>query len=563
MAGAPVAVSVQKDIEVLQHRGSRRLEPERERILHPTLGDEATPRVSPELSWPALFALSSTSACLLLLAAPPVDFWPLAFVALVPLYHAIRNLGPGRAALVGWWTGFLVNLAGFSWAESLLQRFVGASPAASVAIMVAVCAYQALVFAVAAGTSLLVCRRPGSSWLIAAPLCMALAEIAVPFLFPWNLAITAWRAWPILQVAEIGGAPAVSALLVLVNLVLAEAARDLATSGALGRATRRAAVVVIAVIGAGGLRGLHIANLREHSDRLAVGIVHTDFGIVTRGERERAGGRHLRALGAATDELARRGAALVVWPESSFPYLFDRSLAREFPVGHPWELRPAGGSSLLFGALTHDFGRSGVHNSAVLATADGVIAGRYDKNRLLPFAEWIPWAERFPSWAASLRERMPDFPQIEPGSEPGVIEEGELRVAPLICYEDLLPMSAGRAVRRGANLLAVLANDAWLASPGAARQHLALAVLRAVETRRDLVRATNGGVSAIVDALGRVIVASPPAEDDMGRRQTTLIEGEVALLGAFSLGPFGVRLFPWGCLLALAALAVTDRRRRR
>src|SRR5439155_5899756 len=141
-------------------------------------------------------------------------------------------------------------------------------------------------------------------------------------------------------------------------------------------------------------------------------------------EKERAlhGAEYLSSLRNGTRELAKRGAELVVWPESSFPYLFDRRLTHEYAPGHPWELRSEFHGTLLFAALTHTFGSSLVYNSAVLTASNGAIAGINDKTRLLEFGEYVPFEERFPEWAKRTKARLPEAPAIEPGDKPVVLE---------------------------------------------------------------------------------------------------------------------------------------------
>ena len=181
-----------------------------------------------------------------------------------------------------------------------------------------------------------------SPWLVSLPLAVAVAESVLPFLFPWNLAVTVWRAWPLLQVAELGGAPAVSALVVLINLTLLEAGLALRTGvPSLGRYEWR---------GRGGahgggrrnrLRAAHVAAARQAAPpKVRVGIVQPNSGTVTAEASGAPGQQYLATLRQATHELARGGAELVVWPESAFPFLFDRQLNREYAPGHPWELRP-------------------------------------------------------------------------------------------------------------------------------------------------------------------------------------------------------------------------------
>jgi apolipoprotein N-acyltransferase len=371
-----------------------------------------------------------------------------------------------------------------------------------------------------------------------------------------------WRPWPLLQPAEFGGPTLVSALLVLANLLVADSLLALRAGRAPGRAVRIGALIILGVIAAGMLRAAHVDGVRREAPTVRVGLVQPNFGVVSLAERSRKSRRHLLALRSSTAELARQGAELVVWPETSWPLVFDRALQHEYASEHPWELRSGTGVRLLFGATTHDFGTAHVYNSAILIAESGSIAGRYDKNRPIPFGEYVPFADRFPEWAARVRKRLPLFPEIRPGDHPRVLADGPLRIAPLICSEDLEVDLAHRAAR-GANLLVTIANDAWFGDSAAPRQHLANAVMRAVEARRDFVRATNTGVSAIVDALGRVRVEGPLFHVPEGEAMPpTLLSGEVAFVETFALGPHAAGVFPWACG-AILAVAIAERWLRR
>src|SRR5262249_26197371 len=135
------------------------------------------------------------------------------------------------------------------------------------------------------------------------------------------------------------------------------------------------------------------------------------------------------------------------------------------------------------------------HNSAYLLSPDGAIAATYDKQRLVPLAEYMP------------------FRNVVPGAEPDAYAPGEpadplrsatLRLGTVICYEALFPHLVRDLVRRGAELLVNISNDSWMdaGDGGAPQQHFSMVIFRAVETRRYVVRASASGVSGFISPFG-------------------------------------------------------------
>lgn len=514
------------------------------------------PAPAPTARWITLAGALAT-AVLMVLAAPPLDLWPLAGVALIPLYLVLRDAPPLRAAGVAWLSALGFNLGGASWWVAMLERYFGLSLPAAGAIALGVCAYQALLFGLWALLCSLLRRRARVGWLFAAPLVLAVLESLLPFALKWYVGLTVWQVWPAIQAAELGGPAAVSALVALTNLTLAEAGLALYSRRLPGLAVRVGAAVVALALLAGTARGLAVAHARTAAPQLRVGVVQPNFGISTPEDRKLHGDQMIETLRNATRQATEQGAALTVWPESGWPYLFDRKLEREYPPGHPWELRPGSSGRLLVGALTHDFGGSTVYNSAMLLSETGEIKGRYDKAELLPFGEYVPFADRFPAWAERVRKRLPDFPEITAGASGRVLVDGDLRIAALICSEELDVGLVHSLARQGPNLLVSIINDAWFGTGGAPRQHMALAAFRAVEARRDLVRATNTGLSAVIDAVGRVRLQGAQTE---GGAPADVLVSDVALLRYAAPGPYVVRFFPYGCLLLLMLGIVYARR---
>src|SRR5204863_6816022 len=255
----------------------------------------------------------------------------------------------------------------------------------------------------------------------------------------------------------------------------------------------------------------------------------------TRGYAEQQLLAHIRA----TDALPEHGPALIVWPENALTLYLEneplvaRQLAR-LAVRHR--------ADLLFGGPRYADGHT--FNSARLLRASGESGGYYDKQRLVLFAESGPLAAPPPE-ATSESPRA-----FTAGTLPGILPS----FVPLgvsICHEILYPELITRAVHAGADVLVNIANDGWLDGGYgvASRQHFAMAVFRAVESRRYLVRAATTGVSGMIDPYGHV--------------EATLGPGEVGVLTAPVAGRGGltpyVRVgdaFAFACVLAaVGALA--------
>jgi apolipoprotein N-acyltransferase len=204
-------------------------------------------------------------------------------------------------------------------------------------------------------------------------------------------------------------------------------------------------------------------------------------------------------------DLTRRPAdgpiALTVWPEVAVTFLFDES-----PEAIARAVAAAGDAALAVGAVRRDAdGR--LRNSLLLYDAEGAPLWVYDKRRLAPFGEYVPY-----SWVlariglGTLGDGLSGF---VPGAAPALFEAPGLPpAAPLICYEAIFPRAVGRAAE-GAGFLLQVTNDAWFGDSSGPWQHLAQARARAVEQGLPLARAANTGISAMIDAYGRIVAALP------------------------------------------------------
>jgi apolipoprotein N-acyltransferase len=189
---------------------------------------------------------------------------------------------------------------------------------------------------------------------------------------------------------------------------------------------------------------------------------------------------------------------LVIWPELPAPlYFYDD------PQFHRAATAIAlHGSYFLFGTVAYTAQHQPL-NSAVLLRPDGSEAGRYDKIDLVPFGEFIP--PMF-SFVNRITQEIGDF---APGHDIKVLNAAGHRLGVFICYESAFPDLVRQFSREGADVLVNLSNDAYFGHSEAREQHLSLVRMRAVESRRYIVRSTNDGITAVIDPAGRVVRQLP------------------------------------------------------
>jgi apolipoprotein N-acyltransferase len=194
---------------------------------------------------------------------------------------------------------------------------------------------------------------------------------------------------------------------------------------------------------------------------------------------------------------------LIVWPETATPFylLYNIELTKTV-----LQAIQDIGTYFVVGSPTVEFTDQGEHyfNSAYLVTPDGDIADRNDKVHLVPFGEYVPF-KRFLPFISHIVAQVGEF---RPGQVGDTLDWPSADIGVLICYEIIFPELAARMVANNAGILVNITNDAWFGKSSAPHQHFSMAVFRAVENRRALVRAANTGISGFIDPAGRVVKKS-------------------------------------------------------
>jgi apolipoprotein N-acyltransferase len=321
---------------------------------------------------------------------------------------------------------------------------------------------------------------------------------------PWELlGHTQYRALWLVQIADLGGVPAVSFVMTLASVAAAELIADARTVALPSlRPVRRllpAAAMLVATFAYGVDARARYAS-GDEATTVTVAVVQGNIPNEYRWQRAHME-RTLAAYAGLTRSTLGARPALVVWPENAVDFYLEREPMLRTQLAQVAASAPGG---LLVGSprLATE---TDARNSAQLLAADGTIRAVYDKQRLVPFAE----STLFPSANADMQE-----PAYGPGPRAEPIASSVGRLGTMICYEVLFARLVNDLVRRGAQVLVNLSNDSWLdGGDGAApEQHFSMAVLTAIETRRDLVRAAGSGASGFIDASGRVVARLPRNE---------------------------------------------------
>jgi apolipoprotein N-acyltransferase len=495
---------------------------------------------------------ATLSGSMLFLACPKFDLWLLAWIALTPLLYVIAHASSTRrAAFFAWWAALIGNVGGFYWMVATIERFGHLPLIVAALLFFAFCAYQAVRFLLFGWVVRSIRERTHLPMSLLAPVVMVSCELLVPFIFPYYLALT--QAWHpvIIQSAELTGPLGITALLLMANGAIS----DLVIEGRRrGVSATASAIMLVIAIGYGYVRINRIVAERMSAPKIKVGIVQPNIANDQVEENSYlAAPRTLTEIQLRSVELEQAGADLIVWPETGYSTLISRSTTEDLPLSHPQRIRAGFTTPLILGVVTYDESyNDGVrqYNTALMLDREGKFTGRYDKNFLLAFGEYMPGAETFPG----LKNLLPAAGRFTPGADVTVFsfrttDGRQWRIGPMICLEDIVPSLGRKLAARHPHLLVNITDDSWFGNTSEPWQHLALSVFRAVELRTEMVRAVNPGVSAYIDATGRVYAKTYSTDPTKEHRSTDKLLEEVALIeGGHTVYPAVGDLFGYTCV---------------
>jgi len=441
------------------------------------------------------------------LAFSPFDYFWLVYFSIALLFWLWIKCSPKQAAWTGWFFGMGLLGIGTFWLHISIDQFGGVPMPIAMLLAVLFAMFMSLFYALAGWLSISLHQRLSLSrvqtLLIVFPAIWTLAEVTRGYFltgFPWLSLGYSQTASPLVDIAPVTGVFGVSALVVIVSaslVVMFVAATREKVFGMI------AMLLVAALVGVSGF----VSWSKPYGEQIAVRMVQGNIPQKVKWDP---------AWFDSTIDLYTRlsfqgNTDLIIWPETAIPAFYQQ--VREsviLPLQRRLELMNA---EMVVGmpVRADDYG---YFNSMVSL---GSVQDRYDKRHLVPFGEYAPLDSILRPLVDYFRIPMSDFRSGE--SERSLMRVGKFRAGVSICYEDAFGDETAQALP-DADFLINVSNDAWFGDSLAPHQHLQIARMRAIETGRYMLRATNTGISAIINPQGEILKQSAQGE-------TAVIEGKI------------------------------------
>nr|WP_232365201.1 apolipoprotein N-acyltransferase [Salinimonas marina] len=461
----------------------------------------------------ALLLLSGAS---LTLAYAPFLLWP---VSLLGLMVAVRQLHrrPDQGFKTGWLFGLGWFGAGISWVHVSIADFGGLPLAASIGLMVVLCSYLALYPALAFYLTKRLFKP--ALWPLALPAWWFIGEWLRSWVltgFPWlsvgysqlNSPLAGW--FPVI------GETGVSALLIFV-----------ATGCAVWLTKRRfvPALLSLALVFGSGWALQHVQWVTIHKT-VDVAMVQGNIEQSVRWQPEQDQ-PIMNTYRSLTQPLLNND--LIIWPEAAIPKLeyLSRAWLRELDSEAAQQQ-----TAIISGIVNYNFESQQTWNSLIVlgqqdkeSGGDYRYAGtnRYEKHHLLPIGEFVPFEDILRPLAPLFDLPMSSFTRGD-YQQTNLLANG-LRLAPAICFEIAFPRQVATNILNNTDILLTVSNDAWFGHSHGPAQHLQIAQTRALEMGKPVIRATNNGITAFIDANGVITSRLPQFQQGAIADQVDITRG--------------------------------------
>ncbi len=421
---------------------------------------------------------------------------------------SLRDKGPRDAFYLGLITGLVYFLGTLYWVVNSITVYGKVPIAIGSIILLLLCLYLALYIGVFSLFFSILIKRSKLPALFFAPVIWVTLEYARSYAltgFPWSsLGYSQYRFLELIQIADITGVYGISFLVVAFNGAIFDISfykkrrREMPLFPS--SPTIIGSILLALIIAITLFYGMWQLNRDEGGRRIRVSVVQGNIDQAKKWDIKFQR-QVIDAFERLTGEVAKDSPELIVWPETSVPFIFGLDMEHSEEIV---KFEKGLNTYLLFGStMVKDIkdGKYLMTNSAILLDPDGKVDSFYDKIHLVPYGEYVPLKKIFP-FIDKLVTSIGDF---IPGNRYTVFELPDARFGTVICYEIIFPGLVRKFVDRGADFIVTITNDAWFGRTSAPYQHFSMAVFRAVENRVPVVRAANTGISGFIDDKGRII----------------------------------------------------------
>ncbi|PKL13143.1 MAG: apolipoprotein N-acyltransferase, partial [Spirochaetae bacterium HGW-Spirochaetae-6] len=463
--------------------------------IKPTLGRHL--KWLPKKNWVLVFS----SVILYTLAVPPYNMWIFSFIAFIPFFiiqEEVKSLK--KLFLYGWVFGFILYAYNFYWLSGTISVFGGLNSYLAFFVFLLFALAFSLKYALFNWLANALQQYYSIIPILSYGSAMILVELFFPELFPNFVGNTQISNFYFIQIIDVIGIKGMSFIVISINYLI---------YATLLRKDKKMLLVLASIFfivySYGFIRLIQINKYKDNARSLNIGLIQPDTPFIT-GIGYKDFVRIKDNVIRLTDQLVantKEELQIIVWPESATPFSITGNFFLADTVRNYMRSKS---TAFIFNEINYDAFKSGapLHSMATMLDNKGELVDHYNKIYLLPFGEYMPLSDLFPS----LISFFPQVGNFKPGGEiKNFLYEG-VRMTPQICYEIILPDFVRRFVRKGSDVIINLTNDKWFGKSRASEQHLWLLRPRVIENRIPLVRATNSGISAILDQTGE-FVAGP------------------------------------------------------
>jgi apolipoprotein N-acyltransferase len=345
--------------------------------------------------------------------------------------------------------------------------------------------------------------------------------------FPWLTLGSGLAPFNIfIQIADITGALGISMIIIYINIFITKAIQARTLSPKWFRINLALAVgIFILIVSYGAYR---LSTFKISEKKVTVGLIQPNLDPWEKWSNTNLNDLISNYLNLSRESV-KEGAQVIFWPETALP-VYLRDGGYNYAVDSIYNFLDKNKVSLISGMpdliyyktgskMPEDvkYNKSGnyyyaTYNSVLLFSPFVLNIERYGKSKLVPFGERVPFVNALPflrdfiKWSVGISDW--NVGEDTTVFSVPLVNKDTLKINSLVCYESIYPYYVTRFVNKGADLISVVTNDSWYGNSSGPYQHKEIAVLRAVENRKTVIRAANGGISCIIDPMGRILTES-------------------------------------------------------